>query len=69
MDLVNDIPCDYEGVMGVPITYLYQYNPDQFEIVGELNHGCDNKYDLGRPTINGVDKYVRILIKKRIKAL
>ena len=69
VDLVNDIPCDYEGVMGVPITYLYQYNPDQFEIVGELNHGCDNKYDLGRPTINGVDKYVRILIKKRIKAL
>lgn len=53
--------------MGVPITYLYQYNPDQFEIVGELNHGCDNKYDLGRPTINGVDKYVRILIKRELK--
>lgn len=29
----NDIPCDYEGVMGVPITFLDKYNPDQFEIL------------------------------------
>ncbi|MBR6487464.1 MAG: adenine-specific methyltransferase EcoRI family protein [Clostridiales bacterium] len=29
-----DIPCDYYGVMGVPITFLDKYNPDQFEIVG-----------------------------------
>lgn len=64
VDLVNDIPCDYYGVMGVPITFLYQYNPNQFEIVGELNHGCDNKYDLGKPTVNGKQKYVRILIKR-----
>lgn len=28
------IPCDYPGVMGVPITFLYKYNPDQFEILG-----------------------------------
>ena len=31
---VSDIPLDYEGVMGVPITFLDKYNPDQFEIVG-----------------------------------
>lgn len=31
---VNEIPCDYFGVMGVPITFLDKYNPDQFEIVG-----------------------------------
>ena len=31
---VADIPCDYEGVMGVPITFLDKYNPEQFEIVG-----------------------------------
>lgn len=31
---VADIPCDYEGVMGVPITFLDKYNPDEFEIVG-----------------------------------
>lgn len=30
---VNKIPCDYEGVMGVPITFLHKYNPDQFEII------------------------------------
>ena len=30
----NDIPCDYNGVMGVPITFLDKYNPDQFEIIG-----------------------------------
>ena len=30
----SDIPCDYDGLMGVPITFLDKYNPDQFEIVG-----------------------------------
>jgi hypothetical protein len=31
---VTDIPCDYDGEMGVPITFLDKYNPDQFEIIG-----------------------------------
>ncbi len=31
---VEDIPCDYEGIMGVPVTFLDKYNPDQFEILG-----------------------------------
>lgn len=31
---VSNIPCDYDGVMGVPITFLDKYNPEQFEIVG-----------------------------------
>jgi hypothetical protein len=31
---VVNIPCDYAGAMGVPITFLDKYNPDQFEIVG-----------------------------------
>ena len=30
---VSEIPCDYDGVMGVPITYLAKHNPDQFEIL------------------------------------
>lgn len=34
VDKVADIPVDYEGVMGVPITFLDKYNPEQFEIVG-----------------------------------
>lgn len=31
---VNDIPCDFNGVMGVPLTFLDKYNPDQFELIG-----------------------------------
>lgn len=34
VDKVADIPCDYDGVIGVPITFLDKYNPDQFEILG-----------------------------------
>jgi hypothetical protein len=35
-----DIPIDYEGVMGVPITFLDKFNPDQFEILGLTQLGC-----------------------------
>ncbi len=35
-----DIPCDYSGVMGVPITFLDKYCPDQFEIVGMAKRGA-----------------------------
>lgn len=34
VDKTADIPCDYDGIMGVPITFLDRYSPDQFEIVG-----------------------------------
>ena len=37
VDKVKDIPCDYSGVMGVPITFMDKYNPDQFEIVGNAD--------------------------------
>jgi len=40
-----DIPADYEGAMGVPITFLDKYNPDQFEILG-------NSRELGTPMVN-----------------
>ena len=55
-----DIPCDYDGVMGVPITFLDKYNPDQFEIV-KFRKGDDDK-DL---SVNGVCPYFRILIRKK----
>ena len=38
VDKVQDIPCDYNGIMGVPITFLDNYNPNQFEIIG-MAHG------------------------------
>lgn len=40
IDSVSDIPCDYDGVMGVPITFLDKYSPDQFEIVGIAKRGA-----------------------------
>lgn len=64
---INDIPCDYYGIMGVPITIINKYNSDQFEIVGEANHGSDNEYDLFKPIINGKEIYKRILIRRKIK--
>jgi len=62
---INDIPCDFYGIMGVPITIINRYNKDQFEIVGEANHGSDNEYDLFKPIINGKEIFKRILIKRR----
>ena len=62
---VADIPMDYDGIMGVPITYLKYHNGSQFEIVGEANHGSDNEFDLFKPKINGKELFKRILIRKK----
>lgn len=61
----TDIPKDWNGVMGVPITFFDKYNQEQFEIVGELNHGSDNEWDFGNPSINGKIKFKRILIRRK----
>ncbi len=54
---------DYKGAMGVPISFLSQYNPDQFEII-KFRKGDDDK-DLA---INGKYTYFRIIIKsKKVK--
>ena len=37
------IPCDFEGVMGVPISFLEKYCPEQFEIIGATQRGCHDK--------------------------
>lgn len=62
---VADIPMDYDGIMGVPITYLKYHNGSQFEIVGEANHGSDNEFDLFKPKIDGKELFKRILIRKK----
>ena len=62
---VLDIPQDYFGIMGVPLTYLKYHNENQFEIVGEANHGSDNEFDLFKPIINGKEQFKRILIRKK----
>ena len=56
----QDIPMDYDGVMGVPITFLHKYNPGQFELI-KFRKGNDDK-DL---SINGKCPYFRILIKNK----
>ncbi len=59
----KDIPLDYKGFMGVPITFLHKFNPEQFEII-KFRKG-NNEKDL---SINGKCPYFRILIKnKRIQ--
>lgn len=63
---VKNLPLDYDGVMGVPITFLDKYNPEQFEIIGEANHGSDNEYDLFKPTLGGKDVFKRLLIKNKM---
>ena len=65
VDKVADIPCDYNGVMGVPITFLDKYNPEQFEIKGIDRYVEDNPNYGKRFSIKGKETYARILIRKR----
>lgn len=63
---VADIPMDYKGKMGVPITFLDKYNPQQFEILGidrPLVEEVTGK--VSRFRINGQEIYARIVIKNR----
>lgn len=62
---VENIPCDYDGIMGVPISFLGKHNPNQFEIIGEANHGSDNQYDLFKPIVDGKELFPRILIRRK----
>ena len=70
IDKTKDIPCDYYGIMGVPISFIEKYNPDQFEILGFANTGEENKgirrecASHGRALIKGKEKYVRIFIRR-----
>jgi hypothetical protein len=60
-----DIPVDYTGVMGVPITFLDKYNPEQFEIIGIDRYVEDNPHYGHRFKLNGKEIYARILIKRK----
>lgn len=66
VDKVTDIPCDYYGVMGVPITFLDKYNPEQFEIV-EFRKGNDGKdlvYSIIEQNRTTIQPYFRILVRR-----
>lgn len=64
---VNEIPEDYDGLMGVPITFLGKHNPEQFEIIGisgELAGPIPGKKSPGRFYVNGRRLYDRIVIRR-----
>lgn len=74
VDVTKEIPMDYPGVMGVPITYIDKYNPDQFEILGMASSAGYNPEIVGipfigdkdaRPLINGKNTYARVFIKNK----
>lgn len=70
---VVNIPCDYAGVMGVPITFLDKYNPKQFDIIGAtesegkgFSQGLWNKESgVTQPLITGKRAYKRIFIRNK----
>lgn len=66
------IPSDYDGVMGVPITFMDKYNPDQFEIIDINPHffmmaiaGKKKPDQLHLSNVGGKDPYARILIRNK----
>jgi hypothetical protein len=62
-----DIPMDYKGVMGVPVTFLDKYNPEQFEIIGS-NRGIDQDPNgiYGRGSyLNGKETFKRLFIRNK----
>ncbi|MEK9184943.1 MAG: adenine-specific methyltransferase EcoRI family protein, partial [Patescibacteria group bacterium] len=67
---VSEIPADYNGVMGVPITFIDKYNPDQFEII-DINPHFFTIIEQGLPKPSQLkiagrkDPYARVLIKNR----
>ena len=66
VDKTKDIPGDYTGAMGVPITFLDKYNPDQFEILGLDDHRLVYPSWRGRgPDLKGKSIYRRIIIKNK----
>ena len=73
VDKVADIPEDYFGEMGVPITFLDKYNPEQFEILDANNYKKSHKTPTKKHglikdkdgCINGKPKYARILIRRK----
>lgn len=81
INVTADIPCDYEGIMGVPVTFLDKYNPHQFEIVWqasgntrasapqavlkELGYKPHPEDRGGCGVVNGKRQYSRILIRNR----
>lgn len=81
VDKISEIPVDYNGIMGVPITFLDKYNPEQFEIIGmaagnsratglygNVSYTQHSEDRGGCGVVNNIRQYVRILIRKKVGA-
>ena len=66
IDRVIEIPKDYNGLMGVPITFLFKYNPEQFEILGTNAFSNVDFYGVGNLFKDDKKLYSRLLIKRKI---
>jgi len=65
VDKTSDIPCDYDEAIGVPISFMDKFCPDQFDILGIDRYIEDNPTPGRRFTLDGVETYARILIRRR----
>jgi len=63
ISFTNAIPSDYNGTMGVPVSFLDKYNPEQFEILRCSAYSDVNNYGSGALYVKGKKQYARILIK------
>ena len=67
IDKIKDIPMDYDGVMGVPITFMDKYNPEQFEILSCSAYSDVTYFGCGSLYVKNNKVYARLLIKKKMK--
>ena len=67
VDKYAEIPVDYDDVMGVPITFMDFFNPDQFEIIWLDGTDTSRWYGSG-PLLNGKKKYRRLFIRRKVNA-
>jgi len=65
VSFTDSIPSDYKGVMGVPISFLDKYSPEQFEILKCSAYSDKNYYGSGALYVEGKKQYARILIKPK----
>ena len=61
----KNIPLDYDGVIGVPISFINFWDYSQFQLIGKLHYDVGCEFTLGMPIVQGKRKYVRLLIRRR----
>ena len=65
VNFTKEIPADYKGEMGVPLTFIDKYNPDQFEILGLMASTTVDEDNFGYPYVNGEKIYARVVIRNK----